>query len=522
MIDMSGVGRLADVPRVQARVRPQEIALVAEGRQTSFAEFDLLTNRVADRLLTAGLQPGDRIATLAKNSDRFYELVFGAAKARVTLAPVNWRLAPPEIAYILHDSGAKIVFVGAEFLELAQKACEGMQPRPTLVALDGPAEGLPTYTAWRAEGAAIDPLLPGQADDDVIQLYTSGTTGHPKGVQLSDANYLAFLSLARNVEGFKYEVGEVVLNAMPQFHVAGANIGMVAMASGAKTVVLRDVVPDVIFSLVAEHKVNHAFFVPALILMLMQHPAMAGADLTSLKSVAYGASPISEDLLRKAQERFGCRFLQLYGMTETVGAGTYLPPEAHDPARGKLRSCGIPWPGIEVKIVDASGAEVPTGQVGEIVMKAGVVMKGYWNRPDATAETVRDGWLHTGDAAYRDDEGFIFIYDRVKDMIVSGGENVYPAEVENAIFGHPQVADVAVIGVPDDKWGEAVKAVVVAKPGETIDPQSVIDHARERIAGYKVPKTVDIVSAIPRNASGKILRRELRKPYWEGRDRQVG
>jgi acyl-CoA synthetase (AMP-forming)/AMP-acid ligase II len=195
---------------------------------------------------------------------------------------------------------------------------------------------------------------------------------------------------------------------------------------------------------------------------------------------------------------------------------------AHDPAQGKLRSCGIPWPGIDIKLVDGDGQEVKRGEVGEIVIRAPVVMKGYWNKPEATAETIRNGWLHTGDAAYQDEDGYIFIYDRVKDMIVTGGENVYPAEVENAIFGHPQVADVAVIGVPDEKWGEAVKAIVVAKAGETVDEASVIAWARERIAAYKAPKSVDVVAAIPRNPSGKILRRELRAPYWEGRTRMVG
>ncbi|MDX2235610.1 MAG: AMP-binding protein, partial [Hyphomonadaceae bacterium] len=226
--------------------------------------------------------------------------------------------------------------------------------------------------------------------------------------------------------------------------------------------------------------------------------------------------------LVRAQARFGCGFLQFYGMTETVGAGTYLPPEAHDPAKGKLRSCGIPWPGVEVKVVDAEGAEMPVGAVGEIVIRAPIVMKGYFNKPDGTAEAIRNGWMHTGDAAYKDADGYFFIYDRVKDMIVTGGENVYPAEVENAVFGHPAVADVAVIGVPDDKWGEAVKAVVVLKPGESADEAAIIAWARERVAGYKAPKSVDFVSAIPRNPTGKVLRRELRKPYWEGRERMVG
>ena len=522
MIDLSKATTLADVARAQADARPTEIAFVKEGAATSFADFDARASRIAQRLLAAGLQPNDRIAILSKNTDAFYEILFGSAKARTALAPVNFRLAAPEIAYILKDAGARFRFVGVDFIDLAEKALADMADKPVLVALDEPREGYETYVRWRDGLATRDPMLKAAPDDDVLQLYTSGTTGLPKGVQLTNANYHAFLSLARSVEGFNYQAGERVLNAMPQFHVAGANIGIIAVSTGSTTTILKDLIPAVTLDLIERHKINHAFFVPAVIMMLLQAPEMANADLSSLKTVAYGASPIAEELLVKAQARFGCRFLQLYGMTETVGAATFLPPEAHDPAKGKLRSCGLAWPGIDVEIVDADGKALPPGEVGEIVIRAPVVMKGYWNKPEATAETIRDGWLRTGDAAYKDADGYFFIYDRVKDMIVTGGENVYPAEVENAIFGHPDVADVAVIGVPDEKWGEAVKAVIVAKPGCTIDPAAIIAHARERIANYKVPKTIDVVETIPRNPSGKILRRELRKPYWEGRERQVG
>ena len=231
---------------------------------------------------------------------------------------------------------------------------------------------------------------------------------------------------------------------------------------------------------------------------------------------------VAEDLLTLAVEVMGAKFTQLYGLTETVGGGTYLPPEAHNPSWGKLRSCGVPYPSTIIRCVDASGNSVPTGEVGEIVIQSGFVMKGYWNRPEATEEAIRDGFFHTGDAGYFDEDGFLFIHDRVKDMIVSGGENVYPAEVENAIFGHPEVADVAVIGVPDEKWGEAVKAIIVPKEGTQPTPDSIIAWARERIAGYKCPKSVDYIDALPRNPSGKILRKDLREPYWEGQDRQVG
>jgi acyl-CoA synthetase (AMP-forming)/AMP-acid ligase II len=513
--------RLADITRAQALTYGGAPAVICGDRVISYAELDTRANRVANQLIALGVAPQERIAILAKNSDYFYELLFGCAKSRTALAPINFRLAVPEMGAIIKDAGARVLFATADFFDAAEKINAQLGGGLKLFSLDGPRDGMTDYAAWRDAGAAVDPRLPEQPDDDVIQLYTSGTTGLPKGVQLTNHSYHQFLSCAAHVGGFRYETGEAVLNAMPLFHVAGVNVGLAGLAQGCRVVVLKDLIPAVTLQTIAEHKINHAFFAPAIILMLMQAPELATADLTSMKTVSYGASPISEDLLKRAQARFNCNFLQFYGMTETSGAGTYLPPEAHDPAKNKLRSCGIPWPGVEVKLVNGKGEAVPVGEVGEVVIRGGLNMKGYWNRPDATAEALRGGWMHTGDAAYQDADGYFYIYDRVKDMIVTGGENVYPAEVENAIFGHPDVADVAVIGVPDEKWGEAVKAIVVAKPGVTVDPSSVISYARERVAGYKTPKSVDVVEAIPRNPTGKVLRRELRKPYWEGRDRQV-
>jgi len=527
MLDLSQVKGLGDISRIQARAYGDKTALAFEGRRTSFAEVDRAASQVGQRLRQEWVAPQERVAILAKNCDTFFEIWFGAIKARACLAPINFRLAAPEIAYILSDSKSKVLFVGAEFYDLAEKALADVKDKPIVVSLDGArtaanGDQWQDYRAWRDRAEAVDPNMVSPADDDIIQLYTSGTTGNPKGVQLTNKNYIAFLHMAQNVTGFNYGDDEVVLAAMPLFHVGGTNPAFAAYASGSTIAILRDIAPGALLDLIAHEKINHAFLVPAVILMLLNAPQMEGADLSSMRTVSYGASPIAQDVLERAQKRFGCSFLQFYGMTETVGAGTYLPPDAHDPAKGKLRSCGIPWPGVEVKVVDANGNEAPLGEVGEIVIKAPIVMKGYFNKPDATAEAVRDGWMHTGDAAYQDAEGYFFIYDRVKDMIVSGGENIYPAEVENAVFGHPAVADVAVIGVPDDKWGETVKAVVVLKPGADKDEASIIAYAREKVAAYKVPKSIDFVEAIPRNASGKVLRRELRKPYWEGRERMVG
>ena len=521
MIDLEGVTDVADISRMQARKRPGETALIEDGRKVTFAEIDAAASRIAQRFLAQGIQRQERVAYLAKNADHFFTFLFGAAKAGAALAPVNFRLAALEIGYIVEDSRARWFVVGPDFAELAEKAVAGLANKPQLIALGFDRPGFIRHDLWIGDASADDPGLKLSADDDVIQLYTSGTTGLPKGVQLSHGNYLAACQMAQQAPGLAYDEGEVVLGAMPFFHVAGVNIAIFAMASGAATAIVRDVLPAAVLAIIAREKVNHAFLAPAIILMLMNAPEMESADLTSMKSLAYGASPISDDLLLRARARFKCKFTQFSGMTETTGAGTLLDDEAHDPARGKLRSCGKAWPGLELKIVDGAGAEVGVGAVGEVLLRAPIVMRGYWNKPDATAAALHDGWMRTGDAAYRDAEGYVFIYDRVKDMIVSGGENIYPAEVENAIFGCPGVADVAVIGVPDEKWGEAPKAIVVLKPGAEPDAQAVIAWARERIAGYKAPRSVDFVAAIPRNITGKILRRELRKPFWEGRDRQV-
>ena len=510
---------LIDLTRRQAREQPDVAALWFEGRVTRYDALDRLASQCANALIASGVRPGDRVAVLAKGCDDFFILWLGALKARACLAPVNWRLAPPEIAFILNDASPRILVCGEPFAAVIAGLRADCPKLNHVVQIEPGHAAWPEFRAWIGAFPAVDPNLATAEGDDAIQLYTSGTTGLPKGVQLTLGNYVALAQSAMQ-SWAKFEAREAVLVAMPLFHVAGANMGILGLMQGAKCVILREADSAVILRMIEEHQVRGLFIVPALINMILQHPALKDSDLSSLRNVYYGASPISEEVLRQAQIAFGAQFTQLYGLTETIGLGARLAPEDH--AAGRLRSCGKPSPGLELRIA-LGGASAPVGEVGEIEIRGPIIMRGYWNRPDATAEAIdADGWFRTGDAGYFDADGYLYIHDRVKDMIVSGGENVYPAEVENALFSHPAVADAAVIGVPDPKWGEAVKAVIVLRPGHAADPAAIIAHCRERIAAYKAPKSVDFVDALPRNPSGKVLRRELRKPYWEGHTRMVG
>jgi acyl-CoA synthetase (AMP-forming)/AMP-acid ligase II len=521
MIALDQLSCVADISRYQAKINANRVAQIFEGRETTYAKLDEMASQIANGLIKEGCQPNTRIGYLGKNSDYFFEVMSGAAKANVVIAGVNWRLAAPEIEYIINDACVDILFVGADFYEIIEQLQSSLSSVRKVIAIDGDHNVWTDYREWRDSQEVSDPMLPISHDDDVIQLYTSGTTGHPKGVQLTNGNYLDVLDQAANGGWGDWNEGEASIVAMPIFHVAGVNVGVVGLCQGLTNVILKDVDPVVILDLLEKYKIKYAFFVPAVIMFLNSIPGVRDRDFSNLDMLLYGASPISEEVLLTAKEIFKCDFCQVYGLTETCGAGTILPPEDHDPALGKLRSCGKPAPTAEICILSEQGKRLPPNEVGEIVYQSKSLMKGYWNKSEATAKSIQDGWFFTGDAGYLDEDGYLYIHDRIKDMIVSGGENVYPAEVENALFAHEAVGDVAVIGVPDDKWGEAVKAIIVLKPNSEANEADIISHCRDKIAGYKVPKSIDFTDVLPRNPSGKLLKRELRKPYWEGKTRQI-
>jgi long-chain acyl-CoA synthetase len=524
-VDFDRMTTLGDVARYHQAARPEATALVFEGRTTTFADFDRHTDQVANALLAEGLIQGDRIAYVGKNSDHYFELLFGAAKAGVVLAPIGWRLAPREIAYILGDAEARMVFVGPELIAHVQDVAALILDQPMLIAMEPGEDGHPDFAGWRDAASCDPPGVRITSADIAIQLYTSGTTGRPKGAMLTHNNILAPRKLAAvaDMDWNRWGPDDISLVAMPVAHIGGTGWGVVGLVNGAKGVVAREFDPTRVLDFIARDQISKMFMVPAALQIVVRQPHARQVDYSRLAYILYGAAPIPLDLLRECIDVFGCGFVQQYGMTETTGTIVYLPPEDHDPAgNARMRSAGLPMPGVELKVLGEDGQALPPGEVGEVAIRSPANMAGYWKLPEATADTIdADGWLRTGDAGYIDADGYLFIHDRVKDMIISGGENIYPAEVESAVYGHPHVAEVAVIGVPDDTWGEAVKAVVALKPGAPADPADIIAFARTRIAAFKAPKTIDFVEALPRNASGKILRRELRDPYWAGMTRRV-
>jgi len=494
------VRTVAELLRWRARRHPDLVATWFQGRTRTFAELDASSSALAGGLVSElGVRPGDRVAILDKNSDDYLELLFALDKAGAVSVPVNWRLTAGEVGTVVGDAAPVALVVGDEFRVAAdQVGCRvlgfGELPR---------------------NGA--DP----HRDRDVAvtwQLYTSGTTGLPKGAMLSNRNLFGLLSTL-GLEAPELKEGARGLVAMPLYHIGGCGWGLAVLTAGSTAVVMREVIPQELLQVIVEERVNSGFLVPAVLLFLTQLPEVENADISSLQNIFYGASPISQELLRRSIEVFKCRFTQLYGLTETTGAITSLRHEDHKGER--LLSCGRPMFGAEIRVVDPLDNEVPPGDIGEVVYRGVGIMEGYWGRPEDTASAIRGGWLHSGDAGSMDADGFLYIRDRIKDMIVSGGENIYPAELESVLADHPAVADVAVIGVPDDRWGETVKAIVIRKPGTELTDQDLIDWSRERLAGFKRPRSVDFVETIPRNPSGKILKRQLREPYWAGHARQV-
>lgn len=518
MTDTTPMLTLSDAVAHHARMRPDATAFVCAGSTLSFAELDAGAHRVAAGLVTMGIAPGSRVTYLGKNSNTLLEAAVGTIRAGAIFTPINWRLAAPEIAFMLRDCETPAIFADAEYAELIRSIADQIPSLRASVCVGTSAPvGWTEYTAWRDSQTRHAPPHLADASDIALQIFTSGTTGRPKGVMLTHRNL-------RSLPGLEapdwpvwnsWSQDDVSLITAPMFHIGGIGQAVRGLFPGCKQVVLREFSPDGAIQAIEEHRVSRTALVPAALRMLLQHPIAASADFGTLAYVYYGASPIPSDLLRQAMRILRCGFIQSYGQTETTSAIVALSPHDHKlEDLPHMKSAGKPLPGVELRIVDASGQPAPTGVIGEIVTRSSSNMAGYAKLPDETAAVLDpDGWLHTGDAGHLDENGYLYVHDRLKEMIITGGENVYPAEVENALYGHPAVSDVAVIGVPSEKWGQAVKAVVELRPGRQVTEIELMRWARQRIGGYKLPKSIDFVDALPRNSTGKVVKGELRRRY---------
>ncbi|MGW8762923.1 long-chain-fatty-acid--CoA ligase [Streptomyces sp. NPDC055815] len=501
--------------RHHAAERGHAPALSHGGRTVTYGELDVRTNRLAQALLDA-VPSGSHVGTLTRTRIHAPETLIACGKAGLVAVPLNWRLDASELGDVARDAELRVLVADEEFLPAAravQQAVPGLLLVVTGEARDEEAAG---YDTWLAAYPDHDPGRGTEADahEVLLQLYTSGTTGRPKGVQITHAN------LTTDEEGLAehlWEPGSVALNALPNFHIAGVGWLGYAIRAGAHTVLVHGLDPAGLVDVIEGEGVTHTLLVPAVLHALVSLPGIEGRDFSRLRLIVYGAAPIAPALLRRAIHVFGCGFLQRYGMTE-AGTVTRLLPEDHDadgPRQHLLRSVGNTRTGTEIRIADlTTGEPAAPGAVGEIQVRSPHVTPGYWNRPEENSALFAGDWMRTGDAGHVDEDGYLFLSDRIKDMIITGGENVFPIEVEAALAEHPGVAEVAVVGVPDDRWGEAVTAIVVPHPGvDRPDAQDVIDFARARIASYKKPRQVHFVEVLPRNEGGKVLKRELRRRF---------
>jgi long-chain acyl-CoA synthetase len=488
--------------------------------RATFGEHLDRVARLAGGLRSLGVEPDDRFAVMALNGHQFLECYHAAFLGAGVINPLNLRLAPKELEYILADSETKVCFTDQFFAPIIEKvrAAVGIEHVVMIGAGDAPHDV--EYEDLLASATPVIPNEP-EEDDAAILMYTGGTTGLPKGVLLD--HRAEMLNLYHVLQVWRFSSDDVFLHQTPMFHAASMGGMLGVPAQGGASVFLSLFDPARTLELCERHSVTQTVMVPTMIGMLLNHPDFKPESLSSMRLLTYGASPMPAALLDRLLSAFPeLDVFQGYGMTESSAVLTALGPKEHRAGGPRLRSAGRPLPGVVLSIQDHDGTVLPQGETGEVCARAGNFMREYWKQPEATADAFRGGWYHSGDAGYFDAEGYLYLVDRVKDMIVTGGENVYSVEVENAIASHPQVQQVAVIGIPSEKWGEAVHAIVVVSEDASVTDTEIIEHTREWIAGYKVPKSVELrTEPLPLSGAMKVLKRDLRAPYWAGRDRAV-
>jgi acyl-CoA synthetase (AMP-forming)/AMP-acid ligase II len=517
------VTTLTELVRVQAHRYSDAKALVFRDKVLTYLQLHRQSNCVANALLDLGVKAQSRVAILAKDSLKSYEILFACSKINAVLVPINWRLAAPEVRHILIDANVEVLFVGAELYGLVKSIEEQLDGVITIITLEENEQKRLNYNNWCQHHSDVDPNILIEPNDVAVQMYTSGTTGRPKGVQLAHRSFFATLKeIARQGESWiGWNQRDKSLLTLPSFHVGGLWWAVYGLVSGAENILLASFIASDVLETIEKYRITKIAMVPAMMQILLAEPGCDETDFSSLKHIVYGGSPIAQSLLKEAMDTFSCDFVQVYGLTETGAMAVTLSVDDHTYATPhRLKSVGKPFSGVSVAILNSEGETLPSGQVGEICIKSLTNMIGYWKLPEATAKTLVDGWIHTGDAGYLDEEGYLYLCDRVKDMICSAGENVYPAEIENILQEHPAVAEVAVIGVLDSRWGEAVKAIVVPKSGMNITARDAIDFARGKLADFKLPKSVDFAESLPKTPSGKLQKDKLREQYCQSYQRK--
>lgn len=505
-----------------ARNRPNHCAIICEDRRVTYADLHRRSNRIGRALVAAGAQPQARVVYLGQESEHYYTLLFACAKAKTVLVPVNWRLTAPELEYVLRDSGGQFVFAEREFVAVAEKASARLPTAPTIIPITTGERG-GGLAEWVAESSDTDLDTEVGPNDPIVQMYTSGTTGLPKGVVLAHRSFFQVRDAlaGAGLDWINWRVGDVSLIGVPGFHIGGLWWALQGFNAGITNVALRMFASGDVVRCIRRHRVTVACVVPAMLQMMLAEPSVSSTDFASVRKIVYGGSPIGESLLEQCIERIGCEFTQIYGLTESGNTAVCLPPEEHVVGGPRITAAGRPYPGFAVEIKDDTGKPMPARSVGEVWIRTPAHMLEYWGLPEATAETLIDGWLRTGDAGYLDEDGFLFIRDRIKDMIIVAGENVYPAEIENVLTKHEAVVEAAVVGIPDERWGEAIHAFVVLAPGARASGRDLMLFQKGQLADFKIPMSYEYLDKLPRNAGGKILRRELRDAFWQGAARKV-
>jgi len=490
--------------RVWAAKTPNKAALIDGGRVVTYAQLDSRSNRIANTLVVAGIPPGSHVGFLGKNSAAFFEIWVGVNKAGSALTPLNWRSAAAELVEVVQDAKIPLIFAGRDFTELAERVRQATGTTVHVIPED-------ELEQWISSADSADPGIVVPDSATALVGYTSGTTAAPKGAPITHGALMNWFRAAETEPSVNWDPDDIGLMVMPNFHLAGTLVSLPALYHGATLATLPAFEPTAFIFAVAQHKPTVTCLVPTALQMLLDHKSGQPTDFSSLRRILYAGSPIGQHTLRQALDAFGCDFVQFYGTTETFII-TLLRPEQHRLDNPDLlKSCGQPMPGVELRIVDANGRDLPAGEAGEVLVRSPWMFSGYWNKPDATAAAIIDGWYHTGDGGIRDQDGNLFLVDRLKDMIVSGGENIYSAEVVRALAAHPSVQSVAVVGAPDEKWGERVVAFVVPYPDAPVDVSDLVSHCRDIIAGYKVPKEIHLTDALPQTASGKVQKAALRQ-----------